>query len=502
MTEQATQTLLQPVPRVWIQPDSVVENLPTIQGAEVLVIEPSIDTRINDEFSELGGGLVVQVNADNQLTLENPSVNNPNLVETSIKNLRLGINQSFDSNNVETAISQIEELVNLEYLNYLGKPASITQLTVKEMQYQLRSMQAQTGKESALIYVYSRPEGLELVVVTKNTIVHKTVPEAIPEKLFATTRNFVKEITSPRQRDTTSYLPPAQQLYQWMIAPLEATLKANKVDIIMLTLDSGLRSLPLAALHDGSQFLIEKYGLSLIPSFSSLDTRYRSISQADVLAMGASIFQDQDFLPSVPVEVETIAEQRAQGEYFLNEKFTLENLKQQYKMQPSPIVHLATHADFRAGSPANSFIQLWDTKLTLDQMEQMGWSRPTADLLTLSACRTAIGDDQAELGFAGLAIASGAKSALASLWYISDAGTLALMTGFYHHLTETTTKAEALQKAQISLLRGTAVFEPEHLFLSEEKIKVSLPPELRNLDDFSLVHPYYWASFTLIGSPL
>ncbi|WRH67603.1 MAG: CHAT domain-containing protein [Planktothrix sp. GU0601_MAG3] len=378
---------MQPTPSLLTEPDVNKQDIVRNKTEQVLTIDPSIALTIENQLSGDTGKLTVKINENNQITIESSPISNSSIAEASIQDVRMQINQSFDAGDVETAVVKFEELVNLEYINYLGKPASTNQMTVTEIQSQLKRIQGETGKKTAVIYVYSRPEKLELVVVLENTVIHKNVSEAIPEVLFSQTNEFVSEITSPRKRNTTSYLQSAQQLHQWMIAPIEETLKENNIDILMLSLDTGLKSLPLAALHDGKQFLIEKYGLSMIPSFSSLDTRYRSISQEKILAGGASVFKEQGALPSVPAEIKTITEQRTEGEYLLNEQFTLENLKQQYQAQPFPIIHLATHADFRPGSPHNSFIQLWDTKLTLNQMSEMGWKQPTADLLTLSACR-------------------------------------------------------------------------------------------------------------------
>ncbi len=166
------------------------------------------------------------------------------------------------------------------------------------------------------------------------------------------------------------------------------------------------------------------------------------------------------------------------------------------------IVHLATHADFQAGDTSNSYIQLWDSQLKINQLQQMGWQLPPqVELLVLSACRTALGDIDVELGFAGLAVQAGVKSALASLWYVSDGGTLALMSKFYHQLSQpdVTIKALALRRAQIAMLRGEAGVEDGKLHLPGLQAPIPLPPGLPEEQDFS--HPYYWAAFTMIGSP-
>jgi len=203
----------------------------------------------------------------------------------------------------------------------------------------------------------------------------------------------------------------------------------------------------------------------------------------------------------VPTELEIITQKVSSGQSFMNEEFTLNALKSQ--RQPFGIIHLATHADFQPGDPSHSYIQLWgDEQLRLNQMRQMNWYQPPqVELLVLSACRTAFGDIDAELGFAGLAVSAGVKSALASYWYVSDGGTLALMSEFYRQLKQpdVTIKAEALRRAQLAMLRGELRLNNGTLRRSGGARSIPLPAELSGNQDFS--HPYYWAAFTIIGSP-
>jgi CHAT domain-containing protein len=187
------------------------------------------------------------------------------------------------------------------------------------------------------------------------------------------------------------------------------------------------------------------------------------------------------------------------GKSFLNDAFTLKNLKEARSRKPYGIVHLATHAEFKPGKPSNSYIQLWDTKLQLDQLPTLGLNKPPVELLVLSACRTALGDEEAELGFAGLALQAGVKSALGSLWYVSDEGTLGLMTQFYEQLKSSPMKSEALRLAQLAMLKGETRLQGGNLVTSGGSIP--LPPELAKLGDKDLTHPYYWSAFTMIGNP-
>ncbi len=191
----------------------------------------------------------------------------------------------------------------------------------------------------------------------------------------------------------------------------------------------------------------------------------------------------------------------------MNQDFTLGNLQAQRTNRHFGIIHLATHSEFQPGEPKNSYIQLWDTKLRIDQMQQLRWNEPPVNLLVLSACSTALGDEEAELGFAGLAVASGAKSALASLWEVSDEGTLGLMTEFYRQLRmprregNLMTKAEALRRAQLQMLRGRVRIQDGKLRVEGLSVILTLPPEIAARGDRVLLHPYYWAAFTMIGNP-
>ncbi|AFZ07486.1 filamentous hemagglutinin family outer membrane protein [Oscillatoria nigro-viridis PCC 7112] len=350
-------------------------------------------------------------------------------------------------------------------------------------------------------------EHLELVLVTANAQPQRVlIPATTRWQVLQLADALQSEITNPRKRSSISYLDTAQKLYRWLIAPVAAELTALKIDNLIVIPAAGLRSVPFVALHDGKGFLVEKYSISVMPSLSLTDTRYDNIADDEVLAMGASVFEDKAPLPAVPVELESIAPP-SEGKSFLNQDFTLGNLQAQRANRPFGIIHLATHSEFQPGEPKNSYIQLWDTKLRIDQMRQLRWNEPPVNLLVLSACSTALGDEEAELGFAGLAVASGAKSALASLWEVSDEGTLGLMTEFYRQLRaprrggNLMIKAEALRRAQLQMLQGRVRIQDGMLRVEGLSGSLILPPEIAARGDRVLLHPYYWAAFTMIGNP-
>ena len=436
--------------------------------------------------------------ASKEENITNPILSSTKAVLYSTK--REEITGFLNSGNTSQAVLSMDILFTEELGAYINQPVSQELQSFAAIQNRLSGIAAQTGTKPAIVYTFARPEQLDLVLVTPSGIpIHKSVPTAKREALLQTVKQFRQEITNPAKRNTTSYLASSQKLYQWMIAPLEQELQAAGINTIVFSMDNGLRSLPVAALHDGKQFLVEKYSLGLIPSVNLTDTRYQSLKDAQVLAMGASKFADQNPLPAVPVELETITPKLWQGKSFLNEAFTLDNLKSQRANQPFGIIHLATHGEFKPGAPSNSYIQLFDTQLKLNQLRQLGWNNPPVELLVLSACRTAVGDEDAELGFAGLAVQAGVKSAVASLWYVSDEATFGLMTQFYRQLKVAPIKAEALRDAQLAMIKGQVRLSLGHLHESGEKLP--LPPELAKLGDRSLEHPYYWAAFTMIGSP-
>ncbi|NJL00395.1 MAG: CHAT domain-containing protein [Spirulinaceae cyanobacterium SM2_1_0] len=355
-----------------------------------------------------------------------------------------------------------------------------------------------TGTQPAIIYVFVRQEQLELVLIsTTGSPIRFSVPDAPAEQVLARVRELQAEIVDPTRRQTTSYRPAAQQLDAWIMQPLRADLRRLGVDTLMFSLDEGLRSLPLAALHDGEQFLIERYRFSIIPSLSLLNLNYVDVRDANILAMGISEFQHLSPLPAVPVELAAIKEQFTRGEVILNEGFTLANLKQQRQAVRAKVLHLATHAEFVPGD--DGFIEFWERSVSLQQLATLDWHDPELALLVLSACRTALGDVEAEYGFAGLATSSGVDTAIASLWYASDVGTLGLMSEFYIHLRHLPLKSEALRQAQLSLLRGELQLAAGQI--EAESGVLPLPPELTTLGDRHFQHPYYWSGFVTIGNP-
>lgn len=407
------------------------------------------------------------------------------------------LRQTLDRGDITGAIRLVETGWKQQYEAYYEGRLTSNLVEAPGISRILQQNQRQTQRKAALVYAIATPQALELILLPAGSEpVHRRV--AVDRKtLLQAVQTFRMGVVNP-ESDPEDYLPAARQLYQWLLSPLEPILQAQQVQTLVFCLGGGLRSLPIAALHNGRQFLAENYSLAIIPAFNLLDPRPATLHNIRVLAMGQSEFRSQPPLPAVPVELQAITRNLWPGEAWLNQEFTLAGLKARRASYPFGIIHLATHAKFLPGSVDQSYIQFWDGQLRPDQFRSLGLRRPAVQLLVLSACQTALGDPQAELGFAGLAVMSGSKAAMASLWSVSDGGTLALMTEFYRYLKTAPTKAEALRQAQLALLRQP---HKRRAALLAQLSRGSELATLTGLDTANLSHPYYWAAFTLIGNP-
>lgn len=430
---------------------------------------------------------------------------------------------------ITEAVEIVEEFQATEFSNRLGLSLFGNVTSIEAIQKTLDALSQSTSNRSAIVYVVSLEDRLELLLVPPSSPpapqskqnggelllvppsgqpVRQSVPQANRALVERVAQDFRTNVSNPSfladPQKNNAYVDSAKQLYQWIIAPLEPALQANQIKTLVFSLDSGLRTTPVAALYDGQRFLVEQYSVAVIPSFSLTDTRYVPLANTQVLAMGISqSTQGQAPLPSVAVEVPTVTAELG-GEGVLNEASTIENLREISSRQRFRTIHLATHAEFRPGQLNNSYIQFWNEKLPLGELrnlsKQLQWNAdPKVELLVLSACETALGNLEAELGFAGLALQSGVKAALGSLWQVSDEGTLGLMSNFYDRTKTVPIKAEALRQAQLAMLRGEVRIEDGQLRLSESR-RIPVSQQIAALGNRNLSHPFFWSAFTLVGN--
>ena len=291
--------------------------------------------------------------------------------------------------------------------------------------------------------------------------------------------------TAPQELLTLS-----QEIYNWLIRPIEAKLDNSEIDTLVFVLDGRLRNVPMSALHDGNQYLVEKYVIALTPGLQLLNPQ--PITQADLVgllagAVNAPSFEERELDPLGQVEEELveISIRLPNYEKRQDEDFTRENLQKAINQLPFPIVHLATHGQF-GSSAEDTFILTYNDEINVKDFNVLlrkPDEKNPIELLVLSACETAEGDDRAALGLAGVAVRAGARSTLATLWTVDDISTSRLMVKFYEELAkQQVNKAEALRNAQLTLLNNELLIGEE----GEETRKTS--------------HPFYWAPFVLVGN--
>jgi len=364
--------------------------------------------------------------------------------------------------------------------------------------------------------VLSAPQStdqMEIIIVTADNEVTRTIVPDVKREAFQEVGLKLREevllnqypgiIRLQKMRNQT-HLEPAQILYNWMIKPVENQLEAQEIENLVFVLPSELRLIPLATLHDGEEYIVQKgYSVGLAPALSMINAQYQKVQETELLAMGTSEFPEiegaasENELPAVPIELSQVVE-RWGGVKFVGSQFSIDQFNAVRRRAPYGIVHLATHANFTEFSPGSSYIRFYEDVLNLDQVRQLNLRE--VELLTLSACRTVFGDQNSELGFAGLAYQAGVKSVLGSLWQIDDAGTLAFMTKFYDQLKDENVaiKAEGVRKTQVDMIEGRIRIEGDQIVLGTEVI--NLPPESVQFES-DLAHPYFWSGFTMVGSP-
>jgi filamentous hemagglutinin family protein len=426
----------------------------------------------------------------------------------------------------DQAFRRLDRALSGDYESYYDNVAT-SEVSLPQVQQTLKRAREERQQPSAIIYAVFLPQDsnyedsarpdllsaslsslvrpeqardddrLELILITDKEDPIRYVTNATRAEVTSLARYYRMGVADPE--DSQSFQVLSRQFYDWLLKPLESDLQRQGITNLVYTLDEGIRTIPLAAMMDGDSFVVERYALSIIPSFGLTEHSFIQLENQRTLATGADRFSKLEPLPSVPDELKMVQGQLGGGESLFNEAFTLSNLLTLQNEHHPGILHVATHAQFNPGAPQESFIQFWDSQLTLNQVKELNWGDSSLELLVLSACTTALGDQQAELGFAGIATASGVRSALGSLWFISDIGTLALMSEFYAQLDQNLTLSEALRHAQNNLINGTVRLDHGKLITSQGTL--SLPADLNLPDTFVFNHPFYWSAFTLVGNP-
>ncbi len=312
-------------------------------------------------------------------------------------------------------------------------------------------------------------------------------------------------------------LPLAQELYKILVGPVAKDLQGTKAQMVMWSLDGVLRYVPVAALHDGKQYLVERYRTAVFTPASQSRLRVEPSRKWTALGLGVTKAHGLTIpaLPGVAEEMRGIIKAEGTnsgvlpGSIKLDEAFTQEAMLTELRKR-NPVVHIASHFRFQPGNETNSALLLGDGQfLSLAQIKSLPNVFAGVDLLTLSACNTATGGSGANgkevEGFGVLAQRQGAKAVVASLWPVADRSTKHLMQEFYklREAKAEVTKIEALRQAQIKLLRGELQVTGEALAAREivhEAPKATNQPPFKPDAKAPYAHPYYWAPFILIGN--
>lgn len=332
-----------------------------------------------------------------------------------------------------------------------------------EAQFQIDRVVDRANLPAAIFYTIALPDRLEVILkLPQQVLVHYTTPVS-QTTVDATVDEFLAEIKRPYTSQRAQLL--AQQIYDWLIRPAEARLNDLNIETLVFVLDGSLRNLPIAALSDGQQFLVEKYSLALAPGLQIADPKPLQQRRFNVLLAGLSEAR-ANFAPLnfVAQEIQGI-QAELPSKVLFNQSFTEENLQKQLDTSTFSIVHIATHGQFSSNA-ADTFILAWDQPINVNELsnilqtEELNSPEPI-ELLVLSACRTAVGDRRATLGMAGVAVRAGARSTIASLWNLDDDSGAVLMDQFYQALSKNPiSKAEALRRAQQALLANPQYAAP------------------------------------------
>ena len=295
----------------------------------------------------------------------------------------------------------------------------------------------------------------------------------------------------------------SRQIHALIFGGLKPILEAKNVTTLLIAADRGLQAIPFAALHDGERFLGDRYAFAITPSLALTDFEVESQSQGRILALGASQFDGLAALPLVPQEIRRIAIDEKKDQ-FLNKEFTADALLAKASESQYGLLHVATHAEFKPGGPEASQLHSGSGPVSMKQLSTLRKRRKGVplDLVVFSACRTALGDADAELGFSGLALQAGARSAIGTLWYVDDVVTSAYFVQMYRFLEQGVPKAEAMQMTRQAFIQNLIKLSDDELLGVEglPLLKELTPSQQRRVMN-GVSNPFFWAGIELMGAP-
>lgn len=418
---------------------------------DLVAIDPDVQFSFREEVEPVYRQLVeLLLNPEGK---REPSQENLRLARSTIESLQL---------------AQLENFFRSACLN--AKPEQLDRVVDSEL-------------TTAVFYPIILPKHFEVIVKLpgQKKLRHYKIDrsQAQVESILVQLQRYLKE---PDRTSDVKKL--SQQVYSWLIQPIATELEANQIKTLIFVLDGSLRNIPMGVLYDSQQqqYLIEKYAIAVAPGLQLLDPQPLSGDNLNALLAGLEMerkIEGKDFarLDNVSLELEQIQSEVAKSEELLDRSFTTTNLRDRINRKDFSVIHLATHGQF-SSQLEETFILTWNQLLKIDDLDDLlqlnNPNRNRIELLVLSACETAVGDERAALGLAGIAVRAGARSTLATLWTVDDLSTARLMGKFYRQLVNNQiSKAEALRRAQLELWKEQG-------------------------QDWR--RPYFWASYVLVGN--
>jgi CHAT domain-containing protein len=341
-------------------------------------------------------------------------------------------------------------------------------------------------RTAAVIYPIILEDRLEVIVSLPNQFLHHRSSDAPRKKVEDSVKKLQDELSEAGERAEVPKL--SKNFYEWLIEPFNKSLKQYPdLKTLVFVLDGSLRNIPMGVLYDYDEvtqkgnYLIENYAIAVAPGLQLISPNFWQAERLKVLIAGLS--EERQFPGTTPFPALKYVEQElgniqkevpSSEKPLINQDFLKNSLKNQINSLRSSVVHIATHGEF-SSDPEQTFIVAYDDVIQSKELSDILSGRRASEgnsieLLVLSGCKTAKGDPRAALGLAGVAVRSGARSTLATLWYVDDESTAELMVQFYNELKKpNVSKAEALRQAQLSLLAK----QPDS---------------------------YYWAPFVMLGN--
>ncbi|WP_115120140.1 CHAT domain-containing protein [Synechococcus sp. UW105] len=506
---------------------STLKAVLTEAVAEVPILPPSQQnanpsTDLNSAETDLGGSPSAQAQSSDPtlvVELDSSRDSGDTSVATSPTTSTSASVQTVTPDQAADQLRSSDQVATLRTASALGLDQAEQALipptpTVEELQTVLEQVESQRlAERPAVLQVrftkatddqQGQKDGfLDLTLISAKAPVEARRVEVDRKRFAGLLKALYRQLSRQEPMAVDNPASPTRQLHSLLVAPLTEALQAQGIQTLLIAADQGLQAVPFAALNDGSGYFGDRYAFALTPSLALTPLSPSVDAPQGQLALGASQFEGLAPLPLVPQELERIDASTGADRY-LNSEFSPQALLDRAADQRYSRVHVATHADFRPGGPERSVLHTGTGPMSMAQFARLRKERSDQplDLVVLSACRTLLGDKDSELGFAGLALQAGARSAIGTLWYVDDVVTSAFFVQFYRLLDQGVPKAQALQRTRQLFSSGLVRLSGDEVIGGGgTPLLNELSASQRRRIVSGVSNPFFWAGIELIGSP-